>query len=112
MQETFAVVESEVPVWEKEQARWRQRELRKVARANAKGMNKALWTLTHNQYHDSVPLDTVNLLLRIYGFDELEPMILCGRQGKLHEAIGQNKWLTLTWYKMESGRYEVVAYIS
>ena len=68
--------------------------------------------MTFNKYHDSVPLDTVNQLLTIYGFDELEPMILCGREGRLHEAVGSNRWLSLTWYKMESNRYEVVAYVS
>jgi len=59
-----------------------------------------------------VPLDNVNELLKIYGFDELDAMLLCGRHGRLHEPVGQNRWLALTWYKMESGRYEVVAYVS
>jgi hypothetical protein len=39
-------------------------------------------------------------------------MILCGREGRIHEAVGHNRWLALTWYKMDSGRYEVVAYVS
>lgn len=60
----------------------------------------------------SVPLDRVNATLRACGFDELEPMILCGREGRLHEAVGRNHWLALSWYKYESGRYEVVAYVS
>jgi hypothetical protein len=63
-------------------------------------------------YHPSVPLDEVSHWLRAFGFNELEPMLLCGREGRLHEFVGNNRWLALTWYKMESGRYEVVAYVS
>lgn len=60
----------------------------------------------------SVPLDRVNNMLLSCGFDELDAMLLCGREGRLHEAVGRNRWLALTWYKYESGRYEVVAYVS
>jgi hypothetical protein len=60
----------------------------------------------------SVPLDRVNEMLASCGFDELEPMLLCGREGRLHEPVGRNRWLALSWYKMESGRYEVIAYVS
>lgn len=63
-------------------------------------------------FTDGVPLDRVNDALRAKGFDQLEPMLLCGREGRLHEAVGRNRWLSLTWYKMESGRYEVIAYVS
>lgn len=63
-------------------------------------------------YHDSVPLADVSELLRWNGFEPLEDMLLCGREGSLHENVGRNRWLSLTWYKMESGRYEVVAYVS
>jgi len=89
-----------------------QRDQYAKRRNNFRRLNNALHMMTFNKYHDSVPLDTVNQLLTIYGFDELEPMILCGREGRLHEAVGSNRWLSLTWYKMESNRYEVVAYVS
>lgn len=90
-----------------------------VARRTAKlslardmrGVNDALYGLGRT-YHDSVPLETVNELLTHYGFDRLESMLLCGRQGRLHESVGRNRWLSLSWYKMESGRWEVVAYVS
>jgi hypothetical protein len=75
-------------------------------------VNNALHGLVSNRYFESVPLDTVNALLQTYGFKELEPTLLCGREGRLHEAVGNNRWLCLTWYKMESGRYEVDAYVS
>ena len=75
------------------------------------GVNDALYGLGRTS-HESVPLDTVNELLMHYGFDRLESMLLCGREGRLHEAVGRNRWLALTWYKYESGRFEVVAYVS
>jgi hypothetical protein len=81
-------------------------------RKDTRWVNKVLGEMNHNQYHDSVPLDRVNDALRAHGFDELEPMILCGREGTLHQSVGRSRWLSLTWYKMESGRYEVVAYVS
>lgn len=64
-------------------------------------------------YHDSVPLAELSALLRWNGFDGLDDILLvCGREGRLHESVGRNRWFTLTWYKMESGRYEIVAYLS
>lgn len=63
-------------------------------------------------YHDGVPLGVVSDILTHWGFDPLEDMLLCGRQGSLNEPVGRNRWLSLTWYKMESGRYEVVSYVS
>jgi hypothetical protein len=74
-------------------------------------VNDALYGMGRTS-HDSVPLDTVNELLTHYGFDALDAMLLCGREGRLHEAVGRNRWLALTWYKYETGRYEVVAYVS
>lgn len=85
-----------------------------AARLLAKQQNKAnnaLYELGLT-FHDFVPLDTVASILDKNGFDPLEEMILCGREGRLNEPIGRNRWLSLTWYKMESGRYEVVAYVS
>jgi len=74
--------------------------------------NRILSEMFTNKYTDGVPLDRVNDALRCKGFDMLEPMILCGRQGMIHQCVGRNRWLALSWYKMESGRYEVVAYVS
>ena len=87
------------------------REERRVLRGNTKSVNEYLYELGR-AFHVSVPLDRVNDVLRVYGFDELESMLLCGREGRLHEPVGRNRWLALTWYKMESGRYEIVAYLS
>ena len=79
---------------------------------DTRGVNKVLGEMNHNTYHDGVPLDRINDALRAHGFDELEPMLLCGAEGRLHEPVGRERWLAVTWYRMESGRYEVVAYVS
>lgn len=64
-------------------------------------------------YHPFIPLGDIDNILTKHGFNELEPAIYCGRQGRSNEKIGERSYLSLTWYKMEeSGRYEVVAYVS
>lgn len=93
-----------------ESAQQRAYDRRKVQR-DTRMLNNFLYEMGRC-YQASVPLDRVNDALRAYGFDELEPMLLCGRDGHLHENVGRNRWLSLTWHKMESGRYEVVAYVS
>ena len=84
---------------------------RKQLASDTRWANRILYEVGQ-RFHDSVPLDIVNEVLRCKGFNELESMLLCGREGRLHEPVGRNRWLALTWYKMESGRYEIVAYLS
>lgn len=107
-QQLLAAFEAEVPRHEACVAR---RAAKLALARDMRGVNDALYGLGRT-YHDSVSLDTVNELLTHYGFDRLESMLLCGREGRLHENVGRDKWLALSWYKMESGRYEVVAYVS
>lgn len=63
-------------------------------------------------YSDGLPLSQIDEILASAGFSELEPAIYCGREGNSHEQIGRSTWFSMTWYKMPSGRYEVVAYVS
>jgi hypothetical protein len=78
-----------------------------------RAVNKELWTLTYNRYHDGLPLQAIDEILTCNGFNMLEEAIYCGREGKVHEHVGGNTWFTMTWHKMEvTGRYEVVAYVS
>lgn len=63
-------------------------------------------------YHDGLPLTAIDEILASCGFSELEPAIYCGREGTSTEQVGRNSFLTMTWYKMESGRYEIVTYVS
>ena len=37
---------------------------------------------------------------------------LPGNEGKIHAEVGEGKWLSATWYRMPSGRYEIVAYVN
>ena len=63
-------------------------------------------------YHVSLPISDIDNILGTYGFDETEPAIYCGRDGRCSQQVGAYTWLHLSWHKMESGRYEVVAYVS
>lgn len=109
---TLLELTAEIPVWETAQAKRLKAEQRKVVRNNTRRLNVWLYDANHNIYHDGVPLSGINEALVVYGFEPLEPMILCGRVGSLNADIGHNRFLTLSWYKMDSGRYEVVAYAS
>lgn len=64
------------------------------------------------RYHDGIPVHEIDAILVANNFDETEPAIYCGRVGRALIPVGQKAWLALSWYKMESGRYEIVAYIS
>jgi hypothetical protein len=63
-------------------------------------------------YSEGLQLEAMNAVLEEHGFKTLEPAIYCGRDGSAHEQVGQRTWLTFTWHKMESTRYELVAYLS
>jgi hypothetical protein len=76
-----------------------------------KHTNDALHTLGL-QYHDGLPIGKIDAILAANGFNETEPAIYCGREGRVSLEIGDKQWLQLSWYKMESGRYEIVAYVA
>ena len=66
-------------------------------------------------YHETLPLTQMASILENWGFDPaaLTESILLGQDGRVHEQVGFNTWLSLMWHKMEvTGRYEVVAYLS
>jgi len=64
-------------------------------------------------YHDGLPIAQIDAALSANGFDETEPAIYCGRDGSCSPMqVGARTWLSLSWHKMESGRYEVTAYVS
>lgn len=71
------------------------------------------------EYHDtlSYSLNAADRILLKHGFQETyrdttPPVILTGLEGKQHSDVGEGKYLTLAWHRMESGRYEVVAYVN
>ena len=80
----------------------------KKARAAA---NKALAALPN--YHPHLPTGDLDAILTAHGFTALEDAIYCGREGRVTEQVGPRTYLSMSWYKMENtGRYEVVAYLS
>ena len=81
--------------------------IERVARAR---VNRALQAL--GNYHDGLALDKIDAILTKYGFNPMEPAIYCGRDGSAKDRVGRRTWISLTWHKMESGKYEVVTYVS
>jgi hypothetical protein len=76
-------------------------------------VNKELDILTKNNYFESLPMQDIANILTKYGFNPEELHgIYVGREGRTHDQVGPNTWIVVTWHKMESGRYEVVAYVS
>jgi hypothetical protein len=74
-----------------------------------KRVNNVLWAIGR-EYYGSLPIGIVDALLVENGLNETEPAIYCGREGSCTQQVGPRSYLTFTWYKMESGRYEFVAY--
>ena len=85
-----------------------------TAREEAKARNQVNSKLYElgKDYHHSIPLENIDVALLTAGFRMTEAAIYCGRDGHSHEQVGDNTWLSLSWHKMESGRYEVTAYVS
>ena len=63
-------------------------------------------------YHPFIPVETIDTILVKHGFHAMEEAIYCGREGRCSELIGDYSYISLTWYKMESGKYEIVSYVS
>jgi hypothetical protein len=85
----------------------------KVAIARA---NEALHTLGKT-YHDGLPIPEISEILAKHGMSaEGLSGIYCGEQGSTNAQVGtinrRSLYLHLNWYKMPSGRFEIVAYIN
>jgi len=84
-----------------------------------KRANREIQDLTMNKYFRFVPMDELNDILNKHGFKlPEEGYILTGRDGRAtwqltDMASGKliNRYLLVTWHKMNSGRYEIVSYI-
>ena len=72
--------------------------------------NKALASLPN--FHPFIPVETINEALVAAGLRSMEPAIYCGREGRCVEQVGERSYVALSWYKMESGNYEIVVYVS
>jgi len=72
-----------------------------------KAVNNALYYLG-TYYHDALPLADINRILTESGFQAAT----FSQVGRCHEEVGEGKWLSVTFYRMDSGRWEVVAYVN
>lgn len=64
------------------------------------------------KYWEYIPVFEIDSLLIENGFDATEAGLYCGESGRSEEQVGIHKYLHLTWHKMESGRFEIVAYLN
>lgn len=85
--------------------------------------NKALHKISsHNKdtYYSAIPLDRIYDAVEDVGYhipEEEKTCILCGREGKASWPLyylgrPANRVLALTWYRMSSGRFEIITYVS
>ncbi len=97
-----------------------------------KSMNREIHTLLKPTYFDSIPLEGIDEILRRHGLalvqedHTLWAGMLCGDSGQAlfdvgvyHDGMGPRDILdatkfvlALSWYRMGSGRWEVISYIS
>jgi hypothetical protein len=88
-----------------------------------KKVNAALMELTVNRYERHVPLGRVREALNALGFELLDEEgapwsgLLCGDEGRATFDLSYlgtpvPRVLVLSWYRMPSGNFETVAYVS
>ena len=100
-----------------------------------KKINNDIYNATASKYHDEIPLDDLFKILGDYGIKVLAEDgtewegFLCGEDSEACMDLGceydckivnglktfepfANSLLRLTWHKMPSGRWEIVAYVS
>jgi hypothetical protein len=95
-------------------------------------MNRAISTFLAPTYFDRIPLENLDRILREHGLALIQEDktlwsgMLCGDEahclfdvGVYHEGMGSDELLeatkfvlALSWYRMGSGRFEVISYIS
>ena len=85
--------------------------------------NKVLSKISsHNQdtYYSAIPLDRIYDAVEDVGYhipEEEKTCILCGHEGKASWPLyylgrPTNRTLALTWYRMPSGKFEIISYVS
>ena len=105
----------------------------KITASNFKAINRTLHEIGLT-YHDAIPLDTIFGAIKGQGLVPLQEDntewdgFMCGADGRCYIPVGdalsktekngldmyepyRKRALALSWHKMESGRYEIVAYI-
>ena len=75
-------------------------------------VNYELWTLGF-KYHRLLPVNEIDSTLERYGFHVSSVWrFRGGDEAKVHEEVGEGKWLSFSAHRMESGNWEVVAYVN
>ena len=75
-------------------------------------VNKALHALGLI-YHQGLPIQEITDILNSNGFNgEIMEGIYCGHDGRISENLTDRIGFNMTWHRMPSGRFEIVAYIS
>ena len=65
------------------------------------------------EYYKVLPVHAVDSILTSHGFNATStPLVALGEDFKLHEEVGEGRWLALHAHRMESGNWEVVAYVN
>jgi hypothetical protein len=98
--------------------------MREMAKPNTRKVNNEISSLTKNRYFDSIPTTEMQDILDRHGFginvetgERVMDGIFTGQEGKMSEPVSKNQkgqpnvFFTMTWYKMSSGRFEIVAYV-
>lgn len=99
--------------------------MQEMALPNTKAVNREIQALTVNNYFQSIPAGEIQAILDKYGMgtnvetnERVMDGIYTGHQGEMNEPIARDargnpaRFFRMTWYKMASGRYEIVAYVS
>ncbi len=78
-----------------------------------KRLQEAVHEFLRPIYFDGIPATALAALVAEHGFDPSDfAGIYCGNQGRAFCQIGFGRGLALSWYRMPSGRFEIVAYVS
>jgi len=87
-------------------------------------VNGAISRLTVGMYFDKIPLDEIFAIMKKSEMEAVQEDgtkwsgFLCGKEGRAHIAFKfegepfDKSVLYLSWYQMQSGRFEVVCYLS
>ena len=127
MRELLERVQESIGTWENESKEY-------LPETNKKPINRELYDLTKG-YHDSLLIDEIGAVLKKHGLILLQEDgtefsgIFSGEEGRAEIEVArnvstadadghpiyqplENTMLILTWHKMESGKFEVIAYLS
>ena len=98
--------------------------MREMAKPNTRKVNNEIHAFITNKYFDSIPAQEIQDILDRHGMgidletgERVMDGIYTGAQGEMGAPVAKNQrgvpnlFFNMTWYKLESGRYEIVAYV-